>query len=236
MKIQGKNKTKRMLPIGLWTLSTLVLSAQEQTMVSIEADVVSSYIWRGQDCGGVSIQPTVSLARSGFSVTVWGSAGLEKEDTKEFDLTFSYNTGGFNISITDYWFDEFENSNKYFNYKAHSTKHIFEATAGYDFGLLALNWNTNFAGSDYTKSNGKRAYSSYFEASALFKLRDFDCSAEIGLTPWEGAYSDKFNVTNIGITITKEIKISNSFDIPIFAKVVVNPNTEKAYFIFGITF
>ena len=46
-----------------------------------------------------------------------------------------------------------------FKYGAHSTIHIFEATLGYDFGPLALSWNTYFAGDDYTKENGDRAYS-----------------------------------------------------------------------------
>lgn len=34
---------------------------------------------------GVSIQPTLSVSYKGFSLSAWGTAGIEKEDTKEID-------------------------------------------------------------------------------------------------------------------------------------------------------
>ena len=72
---------------------------------TISADFVSRYIWRGQDLGHVSVQPTLGVAYKGLSLTAWGSVGLmESSDTKEFDLTLAYATGGFNVGITDYWF------------------------------------------------------------------------------------------------------------------------------------
>ena len=30
-------------------------------MTTVAADVVSSYIWRGQDCGSAAIQPTLGI-------------------------------------------------------------------------------------------------------------------------------------------------------------------------------
>ena len=38
------------------------LMAQDKVEASVGADLVSKYIWRGQDLGGVSVQPSVSLA------------------------------------------------------------------------------------------------------------------------------------------------------------------------------
>ncbi|NDV60075.1 hypothetical protein [Bacteroides sp. 519] len=208
-----------------------------QVDVSIGADVVSGYIWRGEDCGGVSIQPSISVAKSGFSLTAWGSVGLESSDTKELDLTLGYETGGFSIGITDYWFDrDDEKKTRYFKYGAHSTAHIFEATVAYDFGPVALNWNTYFAGADYTKENGNRAYSSYAEAIVPFKLGGFDFAAEVGLTPWEGAYSSGFNVVNISLGTSKEIKITYAYSLQAFAKLTFNPNQDKTYFAFGVSF
>ena len=72
--------------------------AQDKVEASVGADLVSGYIWRGQDLGGVSIQPTLSVSYKGFSLSAWGTAGIEKEDTKEIDLTLGYATGGFSIS------------------------------------------------------------------------------------------------------------------------------------------
>ena len=56
--------------------------AQDKVEASVGADLVSGYIWRGQDLGGVSIQPTLSVSYKGFSLSAWGTAGIEKEDTK----------------------------------------------------------------------------------------------------------------------------------------------------------
>ena len=53
--------------------------------------------------GNVSIQPEVSLAYKGFSLTGWGTVGFDKDDIKEFDLTLGYEVKGFSCSVTDYW-------------------------------------------------------------------------------------------------------------------------------------
>jgi hypothetical protein len=223
--------------LSVWAVSLLVVlsssavKAQENVEVSIGADVVSGYIWRGTDCGGASIQPSISVAKSGFSLTAWGSVGIDSNDTKEFDLTLGYGVGGFSVAVTDYWFNS---APRYFNYQAHGA-HVFEATLGYDFGPVALSWNTNFAGNDY-KRNGKRAYSTYVEAVVPFKLGGLDFAAEAGATPGKGAYADGLKIINIGLGVSKEIKITDSFTLPAFAKVTTNPHADRTYFVFGVTF
>ncbi|MFV0585845.1 MAG: hypothetical protein ACK5NR_01350, partial [Bacteroides reticulotermitis] len=92
-----------------------------------------------------------------------------------------------------------------------------------------------FAGNDY-RENGKRAWSSYFELSYPFRVRDVDMNIEAGLTPWEGMYSDKFNVVNIGFSATKELKITSDFTLPVSGKLIANPYEEQVYFVFGISF
>lgn len=219
-----------------------VANAQDKVETSVNADIVSGYIWRGQDLGGVSLQPGVSVAYKGFSLGLWGSVGLESEDTKEFDITLGYATGGFSISVTDYWFNGGEG---YFTYDAHSTSHVFEVQLGYDFGPVAVNWYTNFAGSDYMKYDGDRAYSSYIALSAPFKLGGLDWTVEVGATPWETAFynatddcpgSNNFEVCEVSLGASKDIKITESFSLPLFAKATWNPRTEGAYFVVGLSF
>ena len=106
------------------------MMAQDKVEASVGADLVSGYIWRGQDLGGVSIQPSLGISYKGLSLGAWGSVGFESSDTKEFDLTLGYSTGGFSISVTDYWFNTQVPTNKYFKYGAHSTAHVFEAQVG----------------------------------------------------------------------------------------------------------
>ena len=156
----NQKEMKRTLKV--WTIITcLVMSipasimAQDKVEASIGADVVSKYIWRGQDLGGASIQPSVSVAYKGLSLTAWGSVGFDKEDDKEIDLTLAYETGNFSVSVTDYWYPEY------------SSDHTFEAQIGYDFGFMGVNWYTNFSGDD-------EEYASYFTLTAPFSLIGLD--------------------------------------------------------------
>lgn len=213
--------------------------AQENVETTICGDMVSSYIWRGQDLGNVSLQPTLGIGYKGLSLTAWGSVGLsDPSDTNEFDLTLSYAIGGINIGVTDYWFNNgLDPENRYFKYDAHGTNHVLEANIGYDFGLASLQWFTNFAGNDGVNKDGKRAYSSYVELTVPFKLATVDWTATAGAVPFSTDFygTDGFAVTNLALRATKEIKVTESFSVPVFGQVVANPCSQKAYLVIGFT-
>ncbi|MBR1503184.1 MAG: hypothetical protein IJ618_04795 [Prevotella sp.] len=226
-----------LLAMGMVLSSTAL--AQDKVETTVKGDFVSSYIWRGQDAGSAAVQPTLGVGYKGLSLTAWGSYGLvDKDDVKEFDLTLGYAAGGFNIGITDYWFSEgLDPDGRYFKYDAHSTNHLFEATVGYDFGPVALAWYTNFAGNDGLNKNGKRAYSSYVEANVPFCLAGVDWTATAGAVPYATTFygTTGFAVTNLSLRATKDIKVTDSFSIPIFGQVTGNPCSQKAYLVLGFT-
>ena len=227
---------KKIVLMALMFATGMSATAQDEVETTVSADVVSTYVWRGMECGSAAIQPTLGIGYKGLSLSAWGSYGLvDTNDAKEFDLTLAYSTGGFNIGITDYWFNTPEE--RYFLYDANKTSHIFEANIGYDFGPAAIQWFTNFAGNDGYNKDGKRAYSSYVELSAPFKLASVDWSAAIGAVPYATDFYgvDGFAVTNVSLKATKDIKVTDSFSIPVFAQVAANPSTEKAYLVFGFT-
>lgn len=225
------------------------ISAQSKVEVHLGTDIVSNYIWRGQDMGHVSLQPEMSVAWNGLSLAAWGNVGLsDKDDSREVDLTLSYETGGLSFGIVDYWDDG--NDKPYFYYKAmmstnrpDGTSHSLEGFISYDFGPVSVSWQTYFAGNDYQKddgvyqSSGKRAYSSYFELSAPFRLATCDWDARFGLVPWKSGLYDVsgFSVTNLSLRATKVIKITKSFELPLFGQVVANPTSRHFYFVFGLT-
>ena len=223
----------------MWLAVSMATLAQEKVETTICSDVVSSYIWRGQDLGDVSVQPTLGIGYKGFSLTAWGSVGLsDPSDTKEFDLTLGYAIGGLNIGITDYWFNNgLDPENRYFKYDAHGTNHVFEANVGYDFGLASLQWFTNFAGNDGMNNDGKRAYSSYVELTVPFKLAAIDWTATAGAVPFSTDFygTDGFAVTNLALKAAKDIKVTDTFSIPVFGQVVANPCSQKAYMVIGFT-
>ena len=228
-----------MKKILLFTFALLcgatAVKAQDKVSATLGADLVNQYIWRGQDLGNVSLQPTLGVEWKGISLSTWGSVGLTNAaDTKELDLTLQYTYKGFSVGVTDYWFS----NGSYFQYKAHKTTHIFEAGIAYDFDFLSVAWYTNFAGDDGTNADGKRAYSSYFELSAPFQLGGLDWEATLGAVPWETTSygSNGFCVTNVSLKATKEIQFKNGFQLPVFAGLTANPRSEKLYLLFGLSF
>ena len=115
--------------------------------------------------------------------------------------------------------------------------HVFEGNLGYDFGVASLQWYTNFAGNDGVNKDGKRAYSSYVELAVPFSLAGVDWTATAGAVPYATSFygTSGFAVTNVSLKATKDIKVTDSFSIPIFGQVVGNPCSQNAYLVFGFT-
>ena len=241
-------KTKYYILLFLLSISVLPLNAEETTPLPeaeeettgpveaiIGVDLVNQYIWRGLDLGDVSMQPTLGIEWKGLSLSAWGSVGIsDVSDDKELDLTLAYTIAGFNVGITDYWFSK----GSYFQYKGGKTTHIWEANVGYDFGFLSIQWYTNFAGDDGLNKDGKRAYSSYFELSAPFRLGGLDWTAAIGAVPYATTSYDAngFCITNVGLRATKDFVIKKKYHLPVFAGLTANPRAEKLYLLCGISF
>ena len=230
---------KRFIIIALSVVGMATAGAQDKIEATLGADFVTQYIWRGQDLGNVSIQPTLGVAWKGLSLTAWGSEGFDKDDTKEIDLTLAYNIGGLNIGVTDYWTTDGQDpDNRYFKYDAHGTNHIFEANIGYDFGPLSLQWFTNFAGNDGVNKDEKRAYSSYLELSAPFRLAKLDWTGTVGIVPWRTTCYDTngFACTNVSLRAKKDFIIKEKYHLPVYADLISNPCSGKFYFVFGVAF
>ena len=228
---------KTILVLVLLCGATAIEAQEIETTIS--GDIVSGYVWRGQALGSAAIQPTLGVEYKGLSLSAWGSYGIaDPTDAKEFDLTLAYSVGGFNIGITDYWFNVgLDPKDRYFKYDAHGTHHVFEATVGYDFGPASLQWYSNIAGNDGLNKAGKRAYSSYIEANVPFKLATVDWTAMAGAVPFATDFygTTGFAVTNLSLKATKEIKVTDTFSIPVFGQVVANPCSQHAYLVLGFT-
>ena len=210
-------------------LSGTTLAQEEKKSefeTTIKGDFVNEYIWRGLKLADVAVQPTFGVEYKGLSLTAWGSYGLSnKDDVKEFDLTLAYAISGLNFGVTDYWFSVGQDpEGRYFKYDAHGTNHIFEAFAGYDFGFASVKWYTNFTGNDYKEN-------------VPFRLATVDWTATAGAVPFESVQygTNGFAVTNLSLRATKDIRITDTFSVPIFGQVIANPCSQKAYLVLGFT-
>jgi hypothetical protein len=92
-----------------------------------------------------------------------------------------------------------------------------------------------FAGADKKAGEDKNNYSTYIEVSFPFTIKEVNLSAGIGGTPGEGLYADQASVVNISLKASKEIKITDSFSLPVFGQIILNPNQEDVFFVFGFS-
>ncbi len=213
--------------------------------LSVNADLVTRYIWRGFDYGqSPSIQPTVKFSTGGFVIGFWGAYPTADPGTglEEIDFYTSYafdfgKAGSAGIGITDY---------------------IYPTSAGFELGNFNNYDDIDGAGAHFielnTRYSGPESFPVYFSLNAFLynvadnpfyleagysaSISDVGLDIFIGATPGDTAsyYGvDDFAVTNIGIKVSKEIKITEDFSSPIFGSVIVNPSAEDIFFVFGLS-
>ena len=221
----------------------------------VDIDLVSHYMWRGQDKGGISIQPEAYVSWKRLTLRLEGSTGLEPSDIRELDVTLGYELGGFNIGVIDCWTSGQDKNNRYFHYEKKGA-HQLEANIGYSWKYGSLQAYTIFWGNDYLIS-GKHAYSTYVELSVPFKLGSVDWKATVGGTPLESAgylevlenqgasgnethkiphyfYAEGPACVVASLRATKTIDMGFAH-IPVFAELNANPYLQKATFLCGLT-
>lgn len=236
---------KLFLFIAIIIFLSIEIKAQEidtvpkKSSFDITGGTISSFIWRG-----IVISPTlcfqsmISYSYKNFSIGAWGGVDLFG-DFKEIDIIAGYSAKGFSVFISDYYGNP---NKKYFNFKQ-NTGHNIEAELSYEnkkFPLKIL-IATFLVGEDkkinydLTQTNTKlQNFSTYFELSYTFRIKQNNLNVFIGATPFTGLYGNDFNVIYTGLTASKEIKITNKFSLSIFTTFSVNPQTENYFAVFGI--
>jgi len=243
------------IPLACFT--NLPVNAQTGGQTSpfkVTADLVSQYVWRGSMATGSptpNFQPTLAFSKGSLEIGIWGSTDFIG-DYKEVDPYISFTAGQFKLAVTDYnW--NFDKAN-YFNFKNSETGHRFEGTIGF-IGTkafpISITWNTMFYGLDKKSDDStKQAYSTYIELG----YSSGPASIFLGFTPWAGYYNNygvttfdsgagkkTFSIVNIGASITKALKINETFSFPLRATLVINPSAtysrnDYVHLVFGITF
>ncbi len=229
-----KMTTVRVLLGLLFTLFSLGASAQTADSTATKSgvefstgtDLVSSYVWRGSYISGAAFQPTVEMTAGAFTLGAWGSADFNST-LLEMDLYASVSLGGFSVGLTDYYYP----GGSFFDTDALSSPHAFEVNLGYEVSGLSL-------GGNYILNEAAGALSMggdmYFEAAYDFGKFAFTLGGGNG---WHTLAGDEdFQIVNIGISTSKEIKITDSFSIPFTGSAILNPNKEQFYIVVAASF
>ena len=241
-------------------LTSLPLAAQHEIETTLKADLVSKYMWRGLDLGGVSLQPQAEIAWRGLFAKASGSVGFAKEDAEEIDLEVGYRLQGFNIGVIDYWCTGIDPDDRYLYFDKDKGPHRAEVNLGYTCKYFGLQAYTTVWGKDHKISDEKRAFSTYIEAAVPFKLGGVDWVIRGGFTPFESKgeekerqrysedwgdvitqqyndylYADQAALVMASLRATKEISLGRQARMPIFAEIHMNPYLQKANVVFGIS-
>ena len=192
---------KKLLVLALALISVGAFSyqakAEDNTKgISLEvgADLVTSYLWRGYNLGGLSIQPSITLDWNGLYLCGWANIGADswlfQEFNPELDITIGYDNHGFMLDLThlhyfygDTYFQGLGDPNNAFSsstMELHAGVSISEWAENVP---LTIDWYTTVLGNDpvftdegelviNANGNAKRAYSTYIQLGYdIFDIR-----------------------------------------------------------------
>ncbi len=218
------------------------LSAQGIT-ASAGADIVSRYIWRGLEVNKTpNIQPSIAIGAGGLEVGLWGSQALSYEAgaafSTEIDLYAAYgistSAGDISLMVTDYYFPD---------------AGIPLGWADDGTGAHTLEAGVGFSGSEKFPISVSIFYNFYndpgnniyFEFAYPFSVSGLDMGLTVGGTPGSednpGYYgTDEFGLINVGISASKEVKVTEDFSLPLSSSFILNPKADIAYFVIGCSF
>ncbi|MCU4173700.1 TorF family putative porin [Carboxylicivirga sp. N1Y90] len=226
---------KILLILGLGV--SFLSNAQEEKKSSfdVSADLVSRYVFRGVDFGNSpGIQPTIEFSSGGFSAGAWGSYAFSNSSAgadafQEADIYASYGFDfGLSLGITDYYYP----GSSWFELDDEISSHAIELNLGYETG--AFSFAANYALNDSRAGAGEQDGVMYFEAGYAFGSFNAFIGGGDGWHVSTGEKGD-YQVVNMGVGTEKEIKISDTFSIPMFGQVIVNPNSEQYHIVVGIS-
>jgi hypothetical protein len=250
-----------LIAFTLLAICSLNLSAQEaekKSPFSTGVDIYSSYIWRGSKFGtGAAFQPNVKYNNGGFTLGAWGNISTGSTEAFEADLFATYAIGGLSATLTDYYFGGDWTKYKTMHYLEPSLSYgisNFTFTAAYMFlagtdAMSAVSGSPAMVdlktgvitpaieGMDAVEAaNFGSSGDTYLEAAYAFKHAKLTIGAGDGQYTRTGDDPEgKFNICNIGIGTSKEIKLTDSFSIPVSGSVILNPATGGFFITVGLS-
>lgn len=254
---------KKVLLTLVTLLCTSVFFAQDKGEFNFTASLHNQWYWRGYAVGpDPIIAAQASFKYKGLEVGTWNGYGLAGI-WKDVDTYISYSKGGFTISLWDVFnYSDYTASAGYAGYGNHTqanyfhlgegTRHFLDLSVGYAVPNTGLNlFLATIVGGRDRNADGSQTYSSYFKASYDFSMDNnvtvtpyvsygFALNSDNGGTFWQ--WTDKavaeakdagFN--EIGINISKPIKITENYSIKASAGAVASPINHTMTGLLGVT-
>jgi len=212
------------------------VKVEKESPFSLGVDLVSAYVWRGTKFSGPSIQPSLEYGIGGFAIGAWGSFSTMSSNVddsgklitfNELDTYASYTFDfGLGFGLTDYYYQ----GTRAFDFADTTGSHALEANLNYTVGGFSA--SANYVLNDtHAGGPGSKGGDMYYQLGYSFKFFEIFVGAGDG---WHTSDGD-FNVCNVGLGVTKEIKITEKYSLPIFGQLIVNPEKAEYDLVFGIS-
>lgn len=236
-------RTLRFLSLLLLVMALGLTAAPATAQVSLGADVVSRYVWRGLDFGeSLSIQPALEYSAGPLTVGTWASYSVAADGAgaNEHDLYLSVSQGPFSVGITDYYFPGgMLVANGGTLGVAAADAPFFDSDSHILEPFVSFGGTESFPISLYAAMNvyNDDDNSAYLEASYGFVVEDVELALTVGGVPAESAaYGvDGAALTNVGLSAGKSISITDDFSLPVGVSYIINPYLERTYLVFGLS-
>ncbi len=193
-------------------MNLLLILSMLNGEVTIGADVVSRYVWRGTDFGNAAaVQPSIETTIGPVALGAWGSwsisPGPADASGNECDLYASTTVGPVGLTLTDYFFPAYAGTDSLLNLDIH----VFELSAGADVGPVSVLAAANVSGDDDNSTYLELTYGAF----------------SLGLG--NGAYSTDGEFAPVSLAVSAE---RDNFSV----SYIINPNKETSFLVFGVNF
>jgi hypothetical protein len=240
-------KTLFVILVLIISINFTAFSQSEETksdsteVFSVGADIVSRYVWRGLELSkSPAFQPAAAVNIGNLTIGAWGSYTFANESLQEADLYLTYTIGNLSITLNDYYNPVDTIEGGYFGWDSKTTRHALEGMFTFDgpdaFPVQFIA-GVFIYGNDRDELTNDNLYSTYFEINRTWETGNYSVKPFLGVSANTSMYSNNgFQVVNLGVTVTKMIKFSPTFEMPLNVSVLSNPNKESVFIVLGVTF
>lgn len=231
------------LLLGMSSMTPLCAQERGNWSMTVGADAVNHYLWRGMELGGPSIQPSAyfDYEKGDWTVSLglWGTKSVFKnrygEHYNELDLSVEASWRTLTLSLSDYGEGEY--------FGPWQEGHFLDLGLSWTLSEnipLTLSWysivNQTFEGSmDGGGFDWAAAFPSYVEAAYDFSVSAIDFSVAVGLWPYASPYyeNEGFGVCNLNLSAGHEFEFNHGGTLPVAAQIMYNPTWNE--FFWGVS-
>lgn len=224
----------------LFLLLAVLNEAVQAQSVSLGADIVSRYVWRGTDFGeSASIQPTLAVSGGGLEIGTWASYSVSADGAgaNEHDIWIGYSMdlgsgGSLTIGITDYYFPS-PDGGDFDNFDGEGEgSHWIEPYVSYSAaGGIPI---SIFAG---IMAHNDPDNSLYVEVGLPIDVGGTELglsiASAVGKSDFYGVEST--SIVGLGVSASKDLTlVDGGFSLPVSVSYILNPTASRSFLVFGL--